>query len=87
MPRAASTAAAIATSLSLSYPEWYVVGPAVAWATTMGVARVWHGVHYPSDVVAGTVLGLGTAVVVHLVMPDVFEDEPGAQPVRIVVPL
>lgn len=88
-----STAFVLATSLSLSYPEWYVVVPSMAWASTMGVARMWLGVHYPSDVVVGAALGAGTAAAVHFLMPDVFSDgeEPGleaqALPVRVVVPL
>ena len=82
-----STAFVIATSVSLSYPEWYVIVPAAAWAGTMGMARVWHGVHYPSDVLAGAAIGVASGVAVHFLMPDVFGDEAEAQPVRIVIPL
>ena len=70
-----STAFVLATSLSLSYPEWYVIAPAAAWAATMGVARVWLGVHYPSDVLVGAGVGVGAAVAVHVLMPDVFDGE------------
>ena len=69
-----SSAFAIATSLSASYPEWYVIVPSMAWATTVGVSRVWLGVHYPSDVLVGAGLGAGTAILVHLLLPD-GEDE------------
>jgi membrane-associated phospholipid phosphatase len=61
----ASIAFALATSASLSYPEWYVVAPAVGWATAVALARPWVGVHYPSDIAVGALLGTGVAVAVH----------------------
>ena len=86
-----STAFAIATSLSLSAREWYVAVPSLAWASAVGAARVWHGVHYPSDVLVGAGLGAGSAVVVHLLFPEVFVetgDGGGAVgPFTITVPL
>ena len=82
---------ATATSLGLSYPEWYVVVPAAAWAATMGATRVWHGVHYPTDVAAGAALGIASGVAVHALLADVLgggDDETAAVvPVQIVIPL
>lgn len=84
-----SSAFVIATSLSLSYPEWYVVVPAAVWASAMGVSRVYHGVHYPSDVVVGAAIGVASGAAAHFLMPDVFgsDGEGTAVPVRIVIPL
>lgn len=58
------TAAAfsLATSLSLTYPRWYVIAPSAVWACGVGFARINQGVHYPSDVLAGAAIGAGCAV-------------------------
>ena len=85
-----SMAFSVATSLSLSYPEWYVAAPALAWASAMGLARVWHGVHYPSDVLVGAGVGAGAAFLAHLLTPGLSDadGEGGAvAPLVIVVPL
>ncbi len=56
-----SDAFALATSLSLAYPKWYVIVPAYAWSSTVAFSRLDLGVHYPSDVLAGAIIGAGTA--------------------------
>lgn len=56
-----STAFATATSLSLAYPKWYVVAPSFIWAGAIGYSRMHLGVHYPSDVLAGAIVGSGSA--------------------------
>ena len=59
------TAAAfsLATSLSITYPKWYVIAPSAVWACGVGFARMNQGVHYPCDVVAGAATGVGCAFV------------------------
>jgi membrane-associated phospholipid phosphatase len=71
----AAVSFALATSTSLSYPRWYVIAPTYAWAATTALSRVWHGVHYPSDVALGAAMGTGVAVLVHLFLPDVDPDD------------
>lgn len=56
-----SLAFATATSLSIAFPKWYVVVPSYLWATSVGYSRMGLGVHYPSDVLAGAVLGSASA--------------------------
>lgn len=65
----ASIAFAVATIVALSLPHrWrsvlFVVAPLAA------VARIYHGVHFPSDVVAGAALGTTCSLVVHLITVD-----------------
>ena len=52
-----------ATSLSMSYPKWYVIAPAALYAGGVAYSRLHLGAHYPSDVLAGAVLGAGSAFV------------------------
>lgn len=56
-----SGAFATATALSLKYPKWYVIAPSYLWAASVGYSRMHLGVHYPSDVLAGAVVGAGSA--------------------------
>lgn len=70
--------------------EWPLAGvPLTAVATTVAYSRVYNGVHYPSDVVAGAGLGVGAAWVAgkllrgdgRIALP---EPEPVAVPSRVV---
>ena len=56
-----STAFALATSMSIQYKKWYVTIPAFAWATSVGYSRLYLGEHYPTDVFAGAIIGVGSA--------------------------
>ena len=60
-----SEAFATATSLSLAFPKWYVIAPAYVWAGAAGYSRMHLGVHYPSDVLVGALVGAGSAWLCH----------------------
>lgn len=56
-----SDAFSLATAISIAYPKWYVIVPSYAWAVTVGYSRMALGAHYPSDVLAGALIGVGSA--------------------------
>lgn len=56
----AAVAFASATSLTVTFPKWYVAVPAFGYAGAVGYARIRSGEHYPSDVLVGAVLGAGS---------------------------
>lgn len=56
-----SDAFSTATSLSLAFPKWYVIAPSYIYASAVGYSRMHLGVHYPSDVLAGALVGAGSA--------------------------
>jgi membrane-associated phospholipid phosphatase len=63
-----SSAFALATSVSLCYPKWYVIAPAVLWACTVGYSRMYLGVHYPTDVAIGAIIGSASALLSHWII-------------------
>lgn len=57
---------AIATRLTLRYsknPEVYI--PAFVWAGLVGYGRFYFGLHYPSDVLGGALVGAGSSLLVY----------------------
>lgn len=49
----------LATSLSLQYPQWYVIVPSYLWSSLVAYSRMHLGVHYLTDVLVGALVGAG----------------------------
>ena len=56
----------LATTLALNLPKIYII--VYIFAILIAISRIYLGVHYPTDVAAGILLGIGGAIVVHFYM-------------------
>jgi undecaprenyl-diphosphatase len=63
---------ATATSLTLEYKKWYVAVPAYVWAASAGYSRLYLGMHYPSDVFAGAIIGAGSGFLSHWITHKIY---------------
>lgn len=68
-----SLAFSAAASLSIQYRKWYVTVPAYIWAASVGYSRVYLGEHYPSDVIGGAAVGIGSAYLSHWLNKKLFQ--------------
>lgn len=68
-----SLAFATATTISIQYHKWYVTVPAYLWASSVGYSRMYLGKHYPSDVLAGAAVGIGTSYAGHWLNQKLFK--------------
>ncbi|MFF4116364.1 bifunctional phosphatase PAP2/diacylglycerol kinase family protein [Streptomyces sp. NPDC001714] len=74
----AASAAAFATGVALESPSWGAVVAPVAFSVAM--SRVYTGVHFPSDVLAGAALGAGAAFGVRALVPTRAQTGPPPRP-------
>jgi undecaprenyl-diphosphatase len=73
-----ASAAAFATGVALESPAWGAAVAPVAFSVAM--SRVYTGVHFPSDVLAGAALGAGAALAVRGLVPTRAQAVPSARP-------
>lgn len=80
---------AAATSLTLCCPRWYVALPAFLWAGAVGYSRMYLGVHFPSDVLAGALIGTGCALISHAIRQRICDKSLGYYPLPkgVVIPV
>lgn len=67
---------ATATTIFLQYQKWYVLVPACVWAGAVGYSRMYRGVHYPSDVLGGAIVGIGAGYLSHWLTQKIFKLKP-----------
>lgn len=77
-----SMAFSTATSISISYPKWYVIAPSFLWASGVGYSRMHLGVHYPSDVFVGALVGSGSAWLCHILNRKFFGHKKSSTPLE-----
>jgi membrane-associated phospholipid phosphatase len=65
---------ATATTLTLQYKKWYVAAPAYAWALGVSYSRMYEGKHYPTDILAGAVIGTGSGFLCHWLSKKLFKE-------------
>lgn len=76
-----SYAFSLATSVTLSTKKWYAAVPCYAYASAVGYSRMRLGVHYPSDVLAGMLIGIGSSWLVWKADKWMNRRKPAAVPV------
>ncbi|HEY3250538.1 MAG TPA: phosphatase PAP2 family protein [Ignavibacteria bacterium] len=69
-----STAFTIATMFALRYPAYpQVFLPIYLWAATIGYGRMYLGMHFPSDILVGGLIGTGSSVLINSLRKEFFK--------------
>lgn len=69
-----ATAFSIATSLTLRYPDKpVIIAVSYLYAALVGYGRMYLGVHYPSDVLGGMIVGSGSAALIYSLRKEIID--------------
>ena len=69
-----STTFSVATLFALrytKYPQVYI--PMYAWALIVAYGRPYFGMHYPTDLLAGAIIGTGSSVLIYSLRKELFK--------------
>jgi membrane-associated phospholipid phosphatase len=78
-----SVAFSTATSISLAYPKWYIIVPSYTLASAVAYSRLHLGLHYPSDVLGGAIVGSASAIVSYQLNKWILKQYYGVFPKKI----
>lgn len=68
-----STSFSMATMFALRYPAYpQVYAPMFAWGMIIAYARPYFGMHYPSDLLAGALIGSGSSILIYSLRKELF---------------
>ncbi|MEO8447830.1 MAG: phosphatase PAP2 family protein [bacterium] len=72
----ASGSFVISTALTLRYPDkpGLIIG-LYAWSTLVSLGRMYWGVHYPSDVLTGMLVGAGSAALIYSLRVPIIKEK------------
>jgi undecaprenyl-diphosphatase len=69
-----ATAFSLAMTLTLRYPDKpAVIAVSYLYAAIVGYGRIYLGVHYPSDVLGGMIIGSGSAALVYSLRKEIID--------------
>lgn len=68
-----SSSFALATMFTLRYPKYpQVYAPMFIWSLMVAYGRPYFGMHYPSDLLAGAIIGSGSSILIYSLRKELF---------------